>query len=94
MQSAKGLLSWQLSLAETLSFGATVAIFTLWAMSTFVAKSDVKEWQSNVDSRVAKIELQIVEMQKSQNQIAVDVSWIRGRLEPKQRDFKSNSVGD
>jgi hypothetical protein len=98
MDEKGSIMKWKLSLAEALSFGMTIAILVWsisWFMSDrFISKNDAVKIDSKVDGvekglgeRVTKVEAEISQLRASMSQIAVDVSYIRGRLEPK---VKSN----
>lgn len=80
-QNKGSILSWRLSLAETLAFGATVATLVLWLSEKFLLKED----GNKLETRVAAIEGEISQLKTGMGQIAVDVSYIRGRLEPNKK---------
>lgn len=82
----KSFMKWNMSLAETLAFGMTVAVFVVWALSFFQTKDDAKEWKSNVEVRMGKIESEVSSMRGSMEIIGRDVSYIRGRIEPKTKN--------
>lgn len=75
---------WRMSLAETLAFGVTIVTITLYAHDRFLSKSDADEWKKGIEGRVEVLEGRIEKLTESNSKIAVDVSYIRGRLEPKQ----------
>lgn len=79
MEQKGSLLNWRLSLAESLAMAAVVASVTLWITTRFQSKEDAIK----LEQRVAAVELEISSLRSSMNSIAVDVSYIRGRLEPK-----------
>jgi sensor domain CHASE-containing protein len=81
------LLKWRLSLAETVAACFTIASLTLWLTTYFQSKADANERFAQVDARVFSVEKRLDNMQDNMNRIAVDVSYIRGRLEP---DRKGN----
>lgn len=76
-------------LVEIVGFAITIASVTtsiiLWSISTFQSKEDAKTYKIDVDNRVNKLENNLQMMQTSTQQILVDVSYIRGRLEPKSK---------
>jgi hypothetical protein len=81
------LTGWRFSLAETAAFGfsltsMSVAI-TLWTVGTFQSKEDAKEIKAQLEIRIQSIEQQTKELRNSVDGVAKDVSYIRGRLEPK-----------
>jgi preprotein translocase subunit SecF len=85
---AKGnFADWKFNSIETLGFGfslAAVAVsITLWATATFQSKDDAKEMRKALETRVESVELQVQQMRASLENIRSDVSYIRGRLEPK-----------
>lgn len=79
--------SFKFGLVEIVGFAITIASVTtsiiLWSISTFQSKEDAKSYKIDVDARVSKLENNLQTMQSSTQQILVDVSYIRGRLEPK-----------
>lgn len=75
------LLSWKLSLAETLAFGVTIITVVLWLSDRFLSKED----GSKLEGRVAAIESEISQIKSGMSNIAIDVSYIRGRIEPKNK---------
>lgn len=86
------LLGWKLSLAETLSFGVTIAALTWWVSSTFQDKEEANksfqskiefmEYKESVNSRLTKVEAEISLMRTTIENVGRDTSYIRGRLEP------------
>lgn len=84
MEQKGRILNWKLSLAETLgacgTVGALVATIMIYANGSFQSKEDaIKMYQ-----RIEKVEMELASLKSGVNQIAVDVSYIRGKLEPKQ----------
>lgn len=76
------LLSWKLTLAETLgacgTVGAFVSVIMIFANNSFQSKEDA----SKMYQRIEKVETELSSLKNGVNQIAVDVSYIRGKLEP------------
>lgn len=73
------LLQWKLSLAETLSFGITVAFFVWFVTEKFQSKEEAFK----LERRVEKVEADISLVKEGISAISKDVSYIRGRLEPR-----------
>ena len=77
-------------LVEIVGFGITIASVTtsiiLWSTSNFQSKEDAKDFKVSVENRVNKVEADIQAMRTSTQQISIDVSYIRGRLEPKTKN--------
>lgn len=67
------------TLAEAVSFVSVVAIAIVWFSGTYQSKDDAKK----VEARIEKLEDKMTAMSTGINQIASDVSYIKGRLEPK-----------
>lgn len=81
MEHKGSLLSWRLSLAESLAMAAVVASVTLWMTTRFQSKEDA----SKQDTRITAVETELSSLRTGINNVAVDVSWVRGRLEPKSK---------
>ena len=79
MEQKGTLLQWRLSLAETLSFGITIAVLVYFVTDKFQSKEDAQK----LERRVEKVETEISQVKEGINLISKDVSYIRGRLEPK-----------
>lgn len=75
------------SIAEVASFGLTVASLTaaivVWTHSNFQLKADAVLLKQDVDQKIARLESDLASVRNSTFQIGVDVSYIRGRLEPR-----------
>lgn len=72
MEHKGSVLRWRLTLSESIALAVACVGVTLWMSARFQTKEDA-----------AKLELRVSAMESNMNQIAVDVSYIRGRLEPK-----------
>ncbi len=70
------ILNWKLSLAETLSFGITIAVLVYFITNNFQSKEDGKK----LEDRIQNVERDLASLRSGVNQIAVDVSFIRGAL--------------
>lgn len=72
---------------EIVGFGAMVASVTacviLWAINYFQSKKAAEEFKKDVNHRVSKVESTVQDNATLMNKINTDVSYIRGRLEPK-----------
>lgn len=79
MEQKGTLLQWRLSLAETLSFGVTIAVLVYFITDKFQSKEDAMK----LERRVEKVEAEISQVKEGINAISKDVSYIRGRLEPR-----------
>lgn len=77
MDQKGALLSWKLSLAETLSFGITIAVFVYFITSNFQSKEDGHK----LEQRIENVERDLASLRTGVNQIAVDVSYIRAKVE-------------
>lgn len=75
------ILKWRLTLAETLGFGFTVATLVLWLSNTFQSRDEGYK----IEKRVENLEIKISNLSDGINSIAKDLSYIRGRLEPKEK---------
>lgn len=77
----------KIRVVEVIGFGLTVASVTacivLWSVNYFQSKSAAEKFESDVTSRVSKVESTVLENANIMNKINTDVSYIRGRLEPK-----------
>lgn len=76
MEQKGTFLSWKLSLAETLSFGITIAFLVFFITNNFQSKEDGKK----LEERIQNVERDLASLRTGVNQIAVDVSFIRGAL--------------
>lgn len=74
---------WKLSLAETLAFGCTVAALTLWAVDRFQTQADASEVRESIERRISVLQERQDRVESFIHEIGKDVSYIRGRLEPK-----------
>lgn len=72
---------------ELIASGVTVASITaciiLWAINYFQSKKAADEFKRDVNSRVTNVENTVQTNAVLMNKINTDVSYIRGRLEPK-----------
>lgn len=83
MEHKGSLLSWRLSLAESLAMAAVVASVTLWMTTKFQSKEDA----AKQDTRISAVESEQSNLRSSINSIAVDISYVRGKIE--NADLKS-----
>ena len=81
------IIKW--SIEEVAAFAVTVASITtaiiLWSISNFQSKQEANDLKNTVNDRLSKVELEVQILRSSVGQISVDVSYIRGRLEPKSK---------
>lgn len=77
----KPLLAWRLSLAEALAFGSTVAIIIAFAFGNFPSRSEALAMEKRVDA----LERQMGSMKDDLSEIKSGVSFIRGRLEQRNK---------
>ena len=81
------IIKW--SIEEVVAFAVTVASITtaviLWSISNFQSKDEANDLKASIGERLTKVELEVQVLRSSVGQISVDVSYIRGRLEPKQK---------
>lgn len=82
MEQKGSILSWKLSLAETISFGITLTILVYFITANFQSKEDGLV----LEKRIERVENELSTLRTSVNQISVDTSYIRGRLEPKAKE--------
>lgn len=72
---------------EVVGFAATIASVTacviLWSVNYFQSKKQAEKFEKDVNARVARVENNVHDNATLMNKINVDVSYIRGRLEPK-----------
>lgn len=85
MERQGKIIKW--SLEEVAAFAVTVASITtaviLWSISNFQSKDEANDLKASLTDRLSKVELEVQILRSSVGQISVDVSYIRGRLEPK-----------
>lgn len=62
---------------------SVTATTILWSENRYQSKQEAKKYESYNDGRVSKVESEVADIKRNTNQIAVDVSYIRGKLEPK-----------
>lgn len=78
---------WRFSAIELSSLAialATVTIsITLWAVNTFQTKSDAREQRLELRREIDNVSSTVKDMESRINKIGDDVSYIRGRMEPK-----------
>lgn len=79
MEQTGTLLKWKLTLAETLAFGVTVAVMVVWLSTNYQSKAEALK----LENRIERVELEMSQMREGINKISTDVSYIRGRLEPR-----------
>lgn len=83
MMETKGtLLSWKLSLAETLSFGISVALLVWFVTTNFQSKEDGRV----LEKRIERVENELSGMKETLSEINSGISYIKGRLEPKNKE--------
>lgn len=88
MDSNNGrMMGWRFSIVEMVGFGfsvgaVTVAI-TLWSVSTFQTKVDAVAVKQDFDRQVESLKVEVATLRAGIDAVAKDVSYIRGRLEPK-----------
>lgn len=79
MEMKQPLLSWKLSLAETLAFGCTVAAVVAFSFGNFTSKSEAQA----LEKRIENLERQLGLMKDDLSHIRATTEYIKGRLEPK-----------
>lgn len=79
MEQTGNLLKWKLTLAETLAFGATLTVIVTWMSANYQSKTEALK----LESRIERVESEMSQMREGIHNISKDVSYIRGRLEPK-----------
>jgi hypothetical protein len=85
METKGKFINWSLSMPETIAacvtVGGIVSTVMLWVFGSFQSKEDA----SKLELRVSSIELRIEKVNDGITDIAKDVSYIRGKLEPKEK---------
>jgi len=81
--SVSTLLKWRFTFSEMVAFAFVVISITLWSLATFQSKSDAAIVSSSHERDFEKLEKRIDGLSQTLNAIGNDVSYIRGRLEPK-----------
>jgi len=79
MEQTGNLLKWKLTLAETLAFGVSLTVIVTWMSTNYQSKAD----SLKLENRIERVESEMSQMRDGINKISSDVSYIRGRLEPK-----------
>lgn len=82
METRGTLLSWKLSLAETLSFGISVALLVWFVTTNFQSKEDGRV----LEKRIERVENELSGMKETLSEINSGISYIKGRLEPKNKE--------
>ena len=82
METKGTLLSWKLSLAETLSFGISVALLVWFVTTNFQSKEDGRV----LEKRIERVENELSGMKETLSEINSGISYIKGRLEPKNKE--------
>lgn len=82
METEGTLLKWKLSLAETLSFGVSIAILVWFIMTNFQSKADGRI----LEKRIERVENELSGMKETLSEINAGISYIKGRLEPKNKE--------
>lgn len=79
-------MNWKISLPEAMALVATVVSITLWSHTTFQSKDDAKDTKISFEARLNKVESELINLRNDISDVAKDVNYIRGRLEPKASD--------
>lgn len=82
MTLSNRLISWKLTLTETIAIVSLAVSGVVWANSTFQDKATAAKAEIASDARVARLELEVSIMRRDLTDIAKDTNYIRGRLEP------------
>lgn len=87
MDERGGLLGLRFSPMEVLggafSLAAMAVSITLWSIATFQSKQDAVLIKAELEKRIESVEGEVQLMRQSLESVAKDVSYIRGRIEPK-----------
>ncbi|MFN3453435.1 MAG: hypothetical protein ACK41T_00645 [Pseudobdellovibrio sp.] len=70
-------------IAAVFTLLSLTATIILWSENRYQSKQDAQKYEAYNDGRVSKVEAEVTDIKRNTNQIAVDVSYIRGKLEPK-----------
>lgn len=81
MEQRGNLLNWKLSLAETLSFGVTIAALVFFVTTNFISKDEGQKLEKRID----RLEIELSSMRSILTEISNNLSYLRGRLEPKDK---------
>lgn len=85
--AARGPMEWRFSIVETVGFGFSIACVTvavtLWSVATFQTKEDALSAKADVERQVQHLREEVATLRAGIDAVAKDVSYIRGRLEPK-----------
>jgi vacuolar-type H+-ATPase subunit I/STV1 len=88
MDTRGKFIEWRFSPVETIGAAFSLASvcvgITLWSVSTFQSKQDAQEVKTHLERRIENIEAQMNTIRTSLEHVARDISYVRGRLEPKQ----------
>jgi len=68
--------------AAMLSLSTLAVGITLWSMSTFQTKEVSLEHKVQIEKRLDLLEFEMRTLKQGIHDVARDVSWIRGKLEP------------
>ena len=69
-----------------LAFGLSIVTaavgITLWSISTFESKASASQYRVTLERRVDGLEKEVNTIRETLGRVAIDVSYIRGRMEP------------
>jgi hypothetical protein len=81
--SNKDVSNWKISLPNLLVLMSMVVGVTTWSFQTFQSKEVAHREHAQFDARIQAAEGEIRNMHSTISDVAKDVSYIRGRLEPR-----------
>lgn len=87
METRDKVLEWRFTTLETLGAALSLASLavgiTLWSIATFQSRVEAIETKRELSMRIDSVEMQVQTVRTSMEGVAKDVSYIRGRLEPR-----------
>jgi hypothetical protein len=79
----KDMLDLKISLGQVLAGIAVTTSVVVYVHTSFLTKNEGKELEARVFERISRMERQQDQQMILTSKIAVDVSYIKGKLEPK-----------
>jgi len=70
-------------IAGMVSLTSLAVGITIWSITTFQTKEAGLEYKIQMEKRLDLLELEMRTLKQGIHDVARDVSWIRGKLEPK-----------
>ena len=70
-------------IAGMISLTSLAVGITIWSITTFQTKEAGLEYKIQIEKRLDLLEMEMRTLKQGIHDVARDVSWIRGKLEPK-----------